>query len=47
MANVVRDSASITTKNGNTVSRKGDSEDPAVILDAGKSKAIKLAHELN
>lgn len=39
--------ATITTKNGNQVSRDGDPEDPAVILDAGKSKAIKSAHELN
>ncbi|KAL6400097.1 hypothetical protein AUP68_15789 [Ilyonectria robusta] len=38
---------SITTKNGNQVSRKGTKEDPAVILDTGKSKAIKLNHELN
>ncbi|POS69271.1 hypothetical protein DHEL01_v212336 [Diaporthe helianthi] len=39
--------ATITTKRGNKVSRKGDPEDPAVILDTGKSKAIKSAHELN
>ncbi|ROV89289.1 hypothetical protein VSDG_09103 [Cytospora chrysosperma] len=39
--------ATITTKRGNKVSRKGNPDDPAVILDAGKSKAIKLAHELN
>ncbi|KAF7561148.1 hypothetical protein G7046_g2980 [Stylonectria norvegica] len=38
---------SITTKNGNEVSRKGKPDDPAVVLDAGKSKAIKLNHELN
>ncbi|EGY23659.1 uncharacterized protein VDAG_05097 [Verticillium dahliae VdLs.17] len=38
---------SITTKNGNQVTRKGDAEDPAVVIDAGKSKAIKSAHELN
>ncbi|KAH7014773.1 hypothetical protein EDB80DRAFT_636538 [Ilyonectria destructans] len=38
---------SITTKKGNQVSRKGTKEDPAVILDTGKSKAIKLNHELN
>ncbi|PNH46052.1 hypothetical protein VD0004_g1976 [Verticillium dahliae] len=38
---------SITTKNGNQVTRKGDPEDPAVVIDAGKSKAIKSAHELN
>lgn len=29
------------------MSRKGNPEDPAVVVDAGKSKAIKLAHELN
>ncbi|KAK7432019.1 hypothetical protein QQZ08_001309 [Neonectria magnoliae] len=38
---------SITTKKGNQVSRKGTKEDPAVVLDTGKSKAIKLSHELN
>ncbi|OAQ58341.1 DNA-binding protein [Pochonia chlamydosporia 170] len=38
---------SIETKKGNTVSRDGTSEDPAVVLDTGKSKAVKLAHELN
>ncbi|EQL01397.1 DNA-binding protein [Ophiocordyceps sinensis CO18] len=37
----------VETKNGNQVSRKGDAEDPAVVIDAGKSKAVKLAHELN
>lgn len=39
--------ATIKTKRGNEVSRNGDPEDPAVILDTGKSKAIKSAHELN
>jgi hypothetical protein len=29
------------------VSRKGSKEDPAVVLDAGKSKAVKAAHELD
>ncbi|KJZ78192.1 hypothetical protein HIM_02230 [Hirsutella minnesotensis 3608] len=38
---------SIETKRGNEVSRKGDPEDPAVVLDTGGSKAIKSAHELN
>ncbi|OHE97711.1 DNA-binding protein [Colletotrichum orchidophilum] len=37
----------ITTKRGNEVSREGNPEDPAVVLDTGKSKAIKSAHELN
>lgn len=37
----------ITTKRGNEVSRNGKPDDPAVVLDAGSSKAIKLAHELN
>jgi hypothetical protein len=37
----------IKTKRGNEVSRKGKPEDPAVVLDTGKSKAIKSAHELN
>ncbi|RGP65932.1 hypothetical protein FLONG3_9064 [Fusarium longipes] len=44
---VKAEDTSITTKNGNEVSRKGDEEDPAVILDTGKNKAIKKAHELN
>ncbi|KAH7113981.1 DNA-binding protein [Dactylonectria estremocensis] len=39
--------ATITTKRGNEVSRKGTKDDPAVIIDAGKSKAIKLSHELD
>ncbi|KAL5086657.1 hypothetical protein Trisim1_008906 [Trichoderma cf. simile WF8] len=37
----------IETKKGNKVSRKGDEEDPAVVLDTGKNDAIKLSHELN
>ncbi|KAK6220963.1 DNA-binding protein [Colletotrichum tabaci] len=37
----------IETKRGNEVSRDGNPEDPAVVLDTGKSKAIKSAHELN
>ncbi|KAL7924750.1 hypothetical protein ACQKWADRAFT_310937 [Trichoderma austrokoningii] len=37
----------IETKKGSQVSRKGDEEDPAVVLDTGKSDAVKLAHELN
>ncbi|KAM0556088.1 hypothetical protein ACHAPJ_006076 [Fusarium lateritium] len=44
---VKAEDTSIETKNGNTVSRKGDEEDPAVVLDTGKNKAIKKAHELN
>ncbi|KAF5023398.1 hypothetical protein F66182_4555 [Fusarium sp. NRRL 66182] len=44
---VKAEDTSITTKNGNQVSRKGDEEDPAVVLDTGKNKAIKKAHELN
>lgn len=40
-------STSIQAKKGNEVSRKGTKEDPAVVLDTGKSKAIKLSHELN
>lgn len=43
----IKYSTTITTKNGNKVSRKGDEEDPAVVLDTGKNKAIKKAHELN
>jgi len=46
LTRTTRRSASITTKKGNTVTRKGTSDDPAVILDAGKSKVIKKAHEL-
>lgn len=37
----------ITTKRGNEVSRDGKPEDPAVVIDTGKSKAIKSNHELN
>ncbi|WKT49245.1 Hypervirulence associated protein, TUDOR domain [Fusarium oxysporum f. sp. vasinfectum] len=44
---VKAEDTTITTKNGNEVSRKGDEEDPAVVLDTGKNKAIKKAHELN
>ncbi|KAH7368809.1 DNA-binding protein, partial [Plectosphaerella cucumerina] len=36
----------ITTKRGNEVTRDGKPEDPAVVIDTGKSKAIKSAHEL-
>ena len=38
---------SITTNRGNEVSKNGTADDPAVVLDTGKSKAVKLAHELN
>lgn len=38
---------SIETKRGNEVTRDGNPEDPAVVLDTGKSKAIKSNHELN
>ncbi|EJT75036.1 hypothetical protein GGTG_08874 [Gaeumannomyces tritici R3-111a-1] len=44
---VKQDKATITTKNGNKVSRDGTEDDPAVVLDAGSSKAVKLAHELD
>merc|ERR1711988_2008275 len=44
---VKADKTSITTKRGNGVTRDGDPEDPAVVLDTGKSKAIKSNHELN
>ncbi|KAF9772396.1 hypothetical protein IL306_009900 [Fusarium sp. DS 682] len=44
---VKAEDTTITTKNGNEVSRKGDEEDPAVVLDTGKNKVIKKAHELN
>ncbi|KAK2671798.1 Protein of unknown function DUF3140 [Fusarium oxysporum f. sp. vasinfectum] len=44
---VKAEDTTITTKNGNEVSRKGDEEDPVVVLDTGKNKAIKKAHELN
>lgn len=37
---------SIKTKKGNEVTRKGDEEDPAVVIDTGKNKAIKKSHEL-
>ncbi|KOS17766.1 hypothetical protein ESCO_002771 [Escovopsis weberi] len=38
---------SIQTKRGNEVTRKGNPDDPAVVLDTGKSQALKLDHELN
>ncbi|VUC24444.1 unnamed protein product [Clonostachys rosea] len=44
---VKEEKATVKTKRGNEVSRKGSKEDPAVVLDAGKSKAIKSAHELD
>ncbi|KAL2882215.1 hypothetical protein SGCOL_002483 [Colletotrichum sp. CLE4] len=37
----------ITTKRGSEVTRDGNPEDPAVVIDTGKSKAVKSAHELN
>ncbi|KAG8412616.1 hypothetical protein J3459_015833 [Metarhizium acridum] len=44
---VKHEKASVTTKKGNTVSRDGTSENPAVVIDAGSSKAVKLNSELN
>ncbi|KAL3292754.1 DNA-binding protein [Colletotrichum asianum] len=44
---VKEEKTTIETKNGNEVSRDGNPEDPAVVLDTGKSKAIKANHELN
>ncbi|KAL7409262.1 hypothetical protein BDY24DRAFT_372641 [Mrakia frigida] len=44
---VVEGDASITTKNGNSVSRHGDEDDPAVKIKQGKNSVIKLAHELD
>ncbi|KAH7322706.1 hypothetical protein B0I35DRAFT_476630 [Stachybotrys elegans] len=44
---VKAEKTTIKTKRGNEVTRDGDEEDPAVVLDTGKSKAIKSAHELN
>ncbi|ODA77581.1 hypothetical protein RJ55_07210 [Drechmeria coniospora] len=44
---VKEEKTTITTKNGNRVSRSGDAEDPAVVLDTGRSKAVKSAHELH
>ncbi|KAH8881904.1 hypothetical protein GQ53DRAFT_886599 [Thozetella sp. PMI_491] len=44
---VKEERTTITTKRGNKVSRKGKQADPAVVLDTGSSKAIKLAHELD
>ncbi|KAL6875065.1 hypothetical protein J3F83DRAFT_729731 [Trichoderma novae-zelandiae] len=41
------DTTTIQTKKGNKVTRKGDEEDPAVVLDTGKTEAVKLNHELN
>ncbi|KAI8240756.1 hypothetical protein K4K57_011850 [Colletotrichum sp. SAR 10_99] len=44
---VKEEKTTIETKNGNEVSRDGNPDDPAVVLDTGKSKAIKSNHELN
>ncbi|KAJ9149924.1 DNA-binding protein [Pleurostoma richardsiae] len=44
---VNEEKTSITTKNGNEVARDGKPGDPAVVLDTGKTKVIKLAHELD
>ncbi|KAI6780241.1 DNA-binding protein [Emericellopsis cladophorae] len=44
---VKAEKTSVTTKRGNEVTRDGNPEDPAVVLDTGKSKAIKSNHELN
>ncbi|KAI8210611.1 hypothetical protein K4K52_012002 [Colletotrichum sp. SAR 10_76] len=44
---VKEEKTTIETKNGNEVSRDGNPDDPAVVLDTGKSKAIKANHELN
>ncbi|KAF6807200.1 hypothetical protein CMUS01_14184 [Colletotrichum musicola] len=44
---VKEEKTTIETKNGNEVSRDGSKDDPAVVLDTGKSKAIKSNHELD
>ncbi|KAG6103819.1 hypothetical protein E4U31_002494 [Claviceps sp. LM219 group G6] len=44
---VKHEKTSIKTKRGNEVTRDGSDKDPAVVLDTGKSKAIKSNHELN
>ncbi|KAF6829704.1 hypothetical protein CPLU01_07786 [Colletotrichum plurivorum] len=44
---VKEEKTTIETKNGNEVSRDGSKDDPAVVLDTGKSKAIKANHELD
>ncbi|PTB77596.1 hypothetical protein M440DRAFT_1400531 [Trichoderma longibrachiatum ATCC 18648] len=41
------DETTVQTKKGSNVTRKGDKEDPAVVLDTGKTDAVKLSHELN
>ncbi|TFB07503.1 hypothetical protein CCMA1212_000633 [Trichoderma ghanense] len=41
------DETTVQTKKGSKVTRKGDEEDPAVVLDTGKTEAVKLNHELN
>ncbi|KAL6363964.1 hypothetical protein LRP88_03395 [Fusarium phalaenopsidis] len=43
---VKAEETSIKTKKGNEVTRKGDEEDPAVVIDTGKNKAIKKSHEI-
>ncbi|KAK0527972.1 hypothetical protein OC834_004229 [Tilletia horrida] len=45
---VVDDEATITTKRGNEVKKKGSEENPAVVLEASSgSDAIKLASEID
>ncbi|OTA07191.1 hypothetical protein A9Z42_0080690 [Trichoderma parareesei] len=41
------DETTVQTKKGSKVTRKGNEEDPAVVLDTGKTDAVKLNHELN
>ncbi|CAO1630214.1 unnamed protein product [Parajaminaea phylloscopi] len=44
---VVDDTAEVKTKRGNTVKKDGDEENPAIVLDTGKSDAVKRANEIN
>ncbi|KIM27653.1 hypothetical protein M408DRAFT_24313 [Serendipita vermifera MAFF 305830] len=45
---VYEEEASITSKNGNKITRKGDEENPAVeIVQSNKNSVIKRASELN
>ncbi|ROT38964.1 DNA-binding protein [Sodiomyces alkalinus F11] len=44
---VKEEKATITTKKGNKVSRNGNPEDPAVVIETHGSKAVKLSHEID
>ena len=37
----------VMSKNRKKITRYGKPGDPAIVLDTGKSRAVKLAHELD